>query len=284
MILNLPEEKWSASEWRFELNPINQKRKRENLTRLGYTAARSIKLGFLVFALPVLLSGCLFNRVVEVKQQACAFDENFELQFSDQPKIIMKQPVLLHKDILWMAGVDATSTEETADGLLLTFEAEEDVAEPNPANNVRVDFAFNKYDDEYRLHEIRLDPKVSQFFNETYLDPETIAEAADNACNTGLGLGMTGMEMDLSAKEIAMLPTRSEVLRIAGPPQAISADGAGWEYRYRMKGQPGDDPIAQFTIWFDEGEEKPRRMESRYSRYEARADLETMKVSMNIDL
>ena len=266
------------------MNSIKHQQSRQKLPTRAYAVGHTVKLGILFFALPVMLSGCLFNRVVEVKQQACAFDENFELQFSGQPKIIMKQPVLLHKDILWMAGVDATRTEETAGGLLLSFEAEEDVPEPNPANNVRVDFAFNRYDEEYRLHEIRLDPKISQFFNETYLDAETIAQAADNACNTGLGIGMTGLEMDLSATEVAMLPTRSEVLRIVGPPQAISADGSGWEYRYRMKGRQGDDPVAQFTIWFDEGEEKPRRLESRYSRYEAKADLDTMKVSMHIDL
>lgn len=250
----------------------------------GLLPGKSVLLGSLMITMSVLVSGCLFNRVVEVKQQACAFDENFELQFSDRPTIVMKQPVLLHEDVLWMAGVEATSTVETPEGLLISFEAEEDVPEPNQANNIRVDFAFDRFEDEYRLYEIRLDPKASTFFNESYLDPETIRQAADNACNTGLGFGMAKMEMDLSAKEVAMLPTGPEVLRLAGPPHAISTDGAGWEYSYRLKGQESGDPIAKFTIWFDEDSEKPLRIESQYSRYQAHADLETMKISMNIDL
>ena len=237
-----------------------------------------------VAALPLLVSGCLFNRVIEVKQQACAFDENFELRFSDTPAIVFKQPVLLEKDILWMAGIPPTRSTLSGGELLLTFEVEEDVPEPNPANDWRVDMAFSQVEDEYRLREIRLDPKAGVFFNESYLDRQTIVEAADNACNAGLGFGMAKMEMELSEKEVALLPTRPEVVQVVGPPHGLTPDGSGWNYRYRLKGQQSDEPIAQFTVWFDERSEKPLRVESRYSRYQANADLEAMKVSMNIDL
>ena len=237
-----------------------------------------------IAVLPLLISGCLFNRVVEVKQQACAFEENFELQFSEQPAVVMKKPVLLDEDILWMAGIQPTDITKNGTELLLTFEVEEDVPQPDPANDWRVDFAFSQVEEEYRLREIRLDPKSGVFFNESYLDRETILQAADNACNTGLGFGMAKMDRELTAEEVALLPTRPEVVQLVGRPHALSADGSGWEYRYRLKGQQAEEPIARITVWFDDDSEKPLRIESRYSRYQASADLESMKVSMNIDL
>jgi hypothetical protein len=183
-----------------------------------------------------------------------------------------------------MAGIRPTRTTKIGNGLVLTFEVEEDLPEPDPANDWRVEFAFSQVGDEYRLQEIRLDPKTGVFFNESYLDRETVLQAADNACNTGLGFGMAKLDRALSADEVALLPTRPEVVQWVGPPHDLTPDGTGWEYRYRLKGQQDEAAIARITVWFDADSEKPLRIESRYSRYQASADLESMKVSMKIDL
>lgn len=246
------------------------------------TAVRLLR--FLVPAtLSLGLTGCLFDRVLDVKEQACEFDENFDLQFVDGPAILLKNPVLLDRDVVWIAGADPTRTVKNAEGLLMSFEIEEDVAEPDPANDLRIDFEFMLSGDEYRLSKILLDPKLGLVFNEGYLDDETLSEAASDVCDTGLGFGMTSIEMPIPEDDFEWVPSRPEILELAGPPHAIAKGGDGWTYRYRMKGGAGEG-AARMTVWFDDQGQSPVRFESRYSRYRAVVDLEEWVVSMNIEL
>lgn len=120
-------------------------------------------------------------------------------------------------------------------------------------------------------------------FNESFLDDESHLSAAQEVCDAGLAPSISGMDIDISEEEIAMLPTRQEVIDLAGPPHALSEDKAGWVYGYRLKGN-GDDGNAQLTVWFDPEGQQPIRFESRYSRYWTVADLESKKLSMDIDL
>ena len=232
--------------------------------------------------LSVGLSGCLFDRVIDVKEQACEFDENFDLQFSDTPSILLKNPVLLDRDIVWMTGADPTRTVKNAQGLLMTYEIEEDIAMPDPANDLQIDFEFRRFGDDYRLSKILLDPKLSLIFNPDYLDEETLSMAAGDVCDTGLGFGMTSIEMPMPDEDFDWVPSRPKIMELVGPPHALTASGDGWTYRYRMKGESGEG-TARFTIWFDDEGQNPVRFESQYSRYRTTADLESRIVSMNID-
>lgn len=233
--------------------------------------------------LSILSSGCLFTRVKEVKNQACAFDENFEVQFGEIPSIIMKDPVLLDSDVLWLVGADPTHRMQKGGTLLMRYEIEEDLPKPNPDNDLRIDLEFVHVDDEFKLSRVLLDPRASRFFNESLLDGESLLNAAQEVCDAGLAPSISDMDIDISEEEIAMLPTRQEVIDLAGPPHALAEDNAGWTYGYRLKGNR-DEGGARFTVWFDTGGQQPIRFESHYSRYRTVADLESKKLSMDIDL
>jgi len=230
------------------------------------------------------LSGCLLNRVMEVKQQVCEFDENFELRFDDSPTIVMNRPVLLDRDIMWLAGTPPTYTVSKSDELIMTYMIEEDIAEPNSANDIRVDLSFILFDEEFRLNKVQMDPKFSTVINQQFLNEETIMESAQNICNVGLGIASTKIEMDITEQELEMLPTRQEILELMGPPHAMTEEDHGWIYRYRLKGNQDESQVAVFTVWFNETSEKPVRMKSQYDRFHSFADFEAKKISMNMKL
>lgn len=235
-------------------------------------------------ALSIGVSGCLVNRVMEVKQQFCDFDSNFTIDFSESPGVHFTHPVILDKDILWLAGADPTSVIRSNEQLNMFFIIEEDVPVPNPDNEIGFELEFTLLGDDFKLKQVRLDPKLNGIFNPDYLDRESILASAQEICQTGLGFGSRSVELDLSDRDIDELPSRMEALELMGPPHALVDGGNGWTWRYRMKGDTSGDNGAQFTVWFDENSQKPLRMESQYAKYRTKADFIAKKVSMNVEL
>ena len=52
--------------------------------------------------LALLLSGCVYLRLLELKHQIAAFDRNFFVQTDDGVRIVCRNPVLLAKDVRWL--------------------------------------------------------------------------------------------------------------------------------------------------------------------------------------
>lgn len=247
-------------------------------------AARTAAAAALFLALTAGLSGCLLNRVVEVRQQFCDFDRHFEVHFGERPGVSLLRPVLLDSDITWLAGTAPTAFEKVPDGLIMAYQIEEAVPKPDPGRDIRVDFRFVLLDGAYRLEGINLDPKLSTVLNRDFLDHQTLLESAQNICQTRWGFGSTSLELDITDQQLELLPDRAELHELLGPPHALSDGGSGWIYGYRLKGSPEDGDSARFTIWFDDAGGKPLRLESSWSRYRTSADFEAKKLSMNVKL
>ena len=261
----------------------NQRSTLETVARKTTPIERGKNTVLAAVLLSMAAPGCLFTRVKEVKTQACSFEDNFDIQFSEHPAIVLKNPVLLDSDVLWMVGAEPTHRVQIDDSLLMRYEIEEDLPAPNPDNDLSIELEFNRVDDDFKLSRVVLDPRAGRFFNESFLDDESILEAAQEVCDAGLAPSISGMDIDISDEEMAMLPTRQKVIELVGPPHSLAEDKAGWTYGYRLKGNQ-EEGRAQFTVWFDADGQQPIRFESRYSRYRTVADLETKKLSMDIDL
>ena len=231
------------------------------------------------------LSGCMLDRVLEVRSQFCDFEQNFDLEFDQQPGVVMTHPVLLDQDVLWLIGAEPTEITTLPGSKTMTWVIEEAIAEPDPAYDLRFDLELRYVDEEYRLSQIRLDPKFNALLNPDNLDHETLLASAQDICETGLSFRMRSMEFDIPDKDLEQLPSLPEVLELLGPPHDLSAPGGGWTWRYRPKGGESDESnTAQFTVWFDESSLKPLRMESQYWRYRSKADFSAKKLSMNVKL
>jgi hypothetical protein len=93
---------------------------------------RRLLLGATVGCLALGLSGCFINRVVEVRDQMCDFDSNFSLQFADSANFNIYNPVLLDKDILWIAGASPTTMTSTENEWSMVFVLEKSGPDSRP--------------------------------------------------------------------------------------------------------------------------------------------------------
>ena len=245
---------------------------------------RVVLLAALASGLTIALSGCLFNRVMEVRQQFCDFDSNFSVEFTESVTLHLAHPVILEKDILWLAGAEPTSVTRTGDLVTMVFVIEEDLPVPDPAQDIGFELDFARIGDDFGLTQIRMDPKLSTVLNPENIDRESLLNSADNICQTGLSFGSRSVEFDLDDQDLEQLPSRTEALAIMGPPHSLVDEGAGWTWQYRLKGHNESNNSARFTVWFDETSQKPLRMESQYARYRTNADFIAKKVSMNVEL
>ena len=109
--------------------------------------------------LALTLNGCLINRVVEVRDQFCDFDANFEFEFDVSSGFVFKNPVLLEKDIIWLAGAPPTRSVRSDDHLSMIYVIEK--VSGGPEEDFFVELEFDRMADEFKLMNVRFDPAFS---------------------------------------------------------------------------------------------------------------------------
>lgn len=68
----------------------------------GWRARRRTALGLGVAAIALLLGGCVYLRLLQVKRQLAEFDRHFAVQTEDGIRLICQTPVLTMADIRWI--------------------------------------------------------------------------------------------------------------------------------------------------------------------------------------
>jgi len=230
------------------------------------------------------LSGCFINRVVEVRDQMCDFDSNFSLQFADSANFNLHSPVLLDRDILWIAGASPTLMTSTEDELSMVYVLNKSGPNPRPGDEIRVDLKFDRIDDQYKLMNVRFDPKLNAMINPEFLDKAAIKAATQTLCETGLSFASTRMEIDISDQDLDELPNRAEILDWLGPPLEADERNDSITYEYKLKGDQPGSMKARFTVWFDETGEQPARMDSEYSHFLTSADFINKKMLLKVKI
>lgn len=234
--------------------------------------------------LSVAASGCLFNRVVEVREQLCEFDTNFAVDLSSATTVDMHNPVLLDSDILWLAGAQPTEVTESADGLSMLFIIEKVSAQPEPEQDLWVAMEFERSGDDQKLTQVRIDPKLRAMIGPENLDQSTIRSAAETVCEGGHGFLAKTVELEITDEEMEMLPSRAEVLEWIGAPLEEDENTRRMTYEYRLKNDEPEPRKARFSVWYDEAGIMPLRLVSQYSRFRTEADFETRKMIMKVDI
>jgi hypothetical protein len=232
--------------------------------------------------LALALNGCLINRVVEVRDQFCDFDANFEFEFDESTGFVFKNPVMLEKDIIWLAGAPPTRSVRSDDHLSMIYVIEK--VSGGPGEDFFVELGFERMADEFKLMNVRFDPAFSTVINQEFLDRDTIESAAQNFCETGWTYATRNLDLDISDQDLEELPGRLEILDWLGPPLVNNEKEDSFYYEYRLKSDQPDPVTASFTVWFDETTDKPARMSSRYSRFETNTDFIEKKMSMRVTL
>jgi hypothetical protein len=243
-----------------------------------------VLLGVVATCMSLGLSGCFINRAMEVQDQICDFDSNFSLKFGDSAKFNFHSPVLLDRDILWIAGASPTTMTGTEDELSMVFVLEKSDPNPRPEDEIHVDLKFDRIDDQYKLVNVRFDPMFSTLINPEILDKATIDSATQTMCELGWSFASTSVEMDISDQDLDELPNRAEILDWLGPPLEADERNDSITYEYKLKGDEPDSMKARFTVWFDETGEKPARMDSQYSHFQTSADFINKKMLLKVKI
>lgn len=247
-------------------------------------SALSIRAAAVACLLLIGLSGCLLNRVVEVKEQFCDFESNFTLQYGEETEIIFHNPVLRDTDILWLSGTEPTAVAEWGDTRVLTYVIEKVSKTPQPEYDSAIDLHFERSDEHFTLSRIQMDSILSSLMDSEIRNPELIDRMAMNFCQAGLSLGVRDVTHELSDEQIALLPSRTEILEILGEPSEYLEPESAYVYEFQPKNDEPEPKTARVTLWFDESGELPVKMESSYSRYTTRADFVARQMVFSVAL
>lgn len=228
-------------------------------------------------AMLVVLPGCLFSRALSLQTQFCDLESNFSIIPGEKTRLLMNHPVLLERDLEWLTGATPTVIYELDDEVLVSYVIEKVMRIPDRDSDVELQLVYRRQEESFRLAEIRFDKKLGPFIAPDVFESETVQLAALTVCGAGMGLALSRVELPLSEEDIALLPNRSEVLELFGPPSETVEPGKvlAWEYRLKTTYPPQENSgakKARVVAWFDPDSQRPQRVEAKYWRYQLTAD------------
>ena len=213
------------------------------------------------------LSGCLLNRVQTVQQQACEFDENFRVSTSDGMNITFLNPVLLYDDVAFFAGL-APRLEHLTDN---RYRASYTIRKVGDSDgfDIPINLVFVKHEDDLKLAQASWqDP-----FMESLNDVEMLQAAAD-VCNTSLSSWSTRVDFPIPEFDRSIIPTREQVIELAGKPSAFSNEGTELQYHFVLEGANNDELAGSINLVYDKSGQNLLRTRTRYYYYATGADFE----------
>jgi len=242
-----------------------------------------IRRGFLLVLLflSVLLQGCFLDRLLSLKSQACAFDENFGISIDRDAVIEFHDPVLLEKDMRLLLGASPTEilSSDTSSTMRYLFQRVPDETDNGKASildEFNLDFDFIPVDGQLRLSKISSNDLPAELLSAApAMSLSSLVEIGDSACQFEVNPFTRSVQLPLDRMWFDELPTRDELTRLVGTPNSTVDEGNGLVYLYSLKGSDLESHTARLVIWYDEEGEKPLVVEADFSRYRMHTDLLT---------
>ena len=123
----------------------------------------------LLLSAALILNGCILERVFRFKDQLCDFEQNFQIDASQGFRVILREPVMLDKDITWLAGAEPTEKELAGDELVMTYIAERNGMPSNRQYDLPIELRFVRLDGKYRLKEGYLSKNLADILTDELL-------------------------------------------------------------------------------------------------------------------
>jgi hypothetical protein len=229
----------------------------------------------------VFLSACLITRLYAFKQQFCEYQDNFSFSLQDDFRITLKQPVLLDKDVIWLAGAEPNSSQQNAAGKHMHWLVDKVLPpdiEADPAfDQLTLDLEFVAENDRHLLQQAVMDKRFSYM-----LSPDLMDRHAENVCHsTWLVLGRSG-EIDLADADLSNQPDHQEVLEFMGQPTAIIDEGTGLLFEYRLRGSERQGRQYSFEFWHDPDSGELLRSSSTSIRFVTTTDFRQKKMWVKV--
>ena len=216
------------------------------------------------FALCVLISGCLLQRISALHDQVCNFDENFEMSTADGFRLTFLNPVVLDRDVILIAGAEPYMTTPVNNGEMMKYRIRKNDASSD--YEVLVDLRFLDVDGEMKLNELFVDTPFPVF-----IPDEQISRAAERACNLRHFYSQR-FEYPLEDVDESLIPTLSELKLLAGEPSHVSDDGLTVRYDYIVEGTPKTAQEGYIEFSYNSSGTRLLLVRSKFARYVSIAD------------
>jgi hypothetical protein len=235
-----------------------------------------------VVALVTVVSGCAINRMYEVKQQFCDFEENFDYTLGDRPEFTFINPVIRETDIHKLVGYQPTEISAEGDWMSHRYIVEKLTLDDSLGETFAVNLRYQLIDGKARLQNVQLPSGMERFGDGAELINEAaIAQSAADICNTAITLSLRSAEEDIDPEQLDNLPSRSEVIAMMGQPSWYAEEEGALIYEYYLQGADQGEAAMRMVVWYDDDGVKPLRMETRYREMLTLADFQRGKVKFS---
>lgn len=224
----------------------------------------------LIFLIAALLTGCVWFRLLEIKNQLADFDENIRIEVVDKHFIVhFKEPVLLSEDFLYLSKLNPSRVEKLASGAYRWYlDFHLDPAKTPEQKTKLVSFAMT-YTREHKLEAFDFSPLFVE------MAPVAFLEASIRSLGVGkIDQDKRQLKVDPEdlPKLIASLPKSVDITRVMGPPESI-VDENGLKillYRFKADSLPIDREyeerrIAEAKLYFDPAKDEILGLKGRFA-------------------
>ena len=259
------------------------------LSKSGDKSQIRVRLALLTILVSLLLSGCVLDRFLVVREQVCDVEKYVSIETGNSVVLVLNEPVLLEKDLYMIMDAQPTTRLETQDGVLIkyVFEQLQASTEKRPApgaHEIQLSFLFVPLDDEFRLAEISSGELPFELNDEYLMDPENLTTLTDQVCGVAINPFKRVYEVELDRQMLIALPDRQMAIDWFGVPVDSSHNGKQLVYEYRLKGSTDSGPVARIKASFDEKDDRPLLIETSFTRYQANLNVQSAEMQVGFRL
>ncbi len=195
----------------------------------------------------LLLGGCIYLRLLELKNQLASFDRYFDVDLRDGVKITCRKPVLLDEDMAFFQ-LAPESRERVGVAERWHFRWIKAYAAPgeNPANyEVTADFIYV----DHKLTRILLPERLFVFVPKHFLLEMLKAFGHANVDKVHRTANAT-VHVDLTPEQAPPLLAPADLRAMVGAPMEVRATPGGEVWRYRYRGASPDQRSGHIDVAF----------------------------------
>ena len=246
----------------------------------------------LLIILPLILllcQGCLLERLIEVKNQFCRFDENFTIHNSEKDglSVTSQTPVLHDFDIIKLLGADPSDIKLLADGSVVYKYI---LLKEDPVTHryfsLSTTFKFVEIQDEFKLKTLSFEKNMVDVFSK-----KLICDVIKSLCSSERSIVKRTATISLEHIDITMIPGLSDIETILGVydvKETLSDSYERYTYYFRLKSDDNEkrdsSKNAVVEIFHKKNTDRIYRARMKYLRYEINVEFTTRTVVVKVFL
>lgn len=232
-----------------------------------------------ILSAALILNGCILERLFRVQKQLCDFEKYFQIEISEGFRVILLKPVILNKDITRLAGAEPSEKKFISDELVMTYIAQRKGKPTQGQYDLPIELRFVHIDGKHRLKEAYLGKNLTDI-----LTDKLLTQIIQSICKSEKSLIKQQVVVDISVLDRTLLPTRSEITGILGPPNPKTGINHTQLYDYQLKNSDDPDKMITVEIEFDVSGNRILRIKVKYLGYNLEADLEKGEAILSVDI